>query len=292
MGKLDGQFSIGSVLLLTIQMVDILEHLHSWHIIHCDIKPSNLLFGNPRDKSTSGQLHLVDFGFARYYRDPMSKVLRPCLSKQKMIGTRHYSSANILHGTSPSPRDDLESLAYTILRLLRCDTPWDDRTEREEKVMKTNVTGAVLFHGLPREFGQLFDHARELRYGQQPNYQFLKGLFRSRASALGVRLDAPFNPHVTGTGSMELVTSSWLTIVQDSGFDDTNEEDDGDDDGVGPDWDGYISFTSWLLQDGVPEQDLFGDENTMLEGKVDVIANPPAPSGDKSMSAVKEVMIM
>ena len=80
--------------------VDILEHLHSRHIVHCDIKPCNLLFGNPRDESTSGQLHLVDFGFARYYRDPISKVLRPLLRKQQNIGTRHYSSANILHGTS------------------------------------------------------------------------------------------------------------------------------------------------------------------------------------------------
>ena len=99
----------------------------------------------------------------------------------------------------------------------------DDRTEREVKVTRTNVTGAVLFHRLPREFVQLFYHARELRYGQQPNYQFLKGLFRSRASALGVQLDAPFNPHVTSTGFMELVTSPWPTIVQNSGFDDTNK---------------------------------------------------------------------
>jgi hypothetical protein len=100
--------------------------------------------------------------------------------------------------------------------------------------MKSNVTGVVLFHGLPREFWLLFDHARELQYGQQPNNQFLKDLFRSRASALGVRLDAPFNPHVTSTGLMELVTSPWPTIVQNSGFD---EEDDGDDDGIAPDWD-------------------------------------------------------
>ena len=158
--------------------------------------------------------------------------------------------------------------------------------------MKANVTGAVLFHGLPREFGQLFDHARELQYGQQPNYQFLKDLFRSRASALGVPLDASFNLHVAGIELMEPVTSPWPAIVGNSGFDDTNEDDDEDDDGIGPDWDGYMSFTSWLLQDGVPEQDLFGDEDKMLEGKVNNFANPPAPSGDKSTSAVKEVMIM
>src|ERR1700691_378240 len=86
--------------LRTLLQVDILEHLHSRHIVHCDIKPCNLLFGNPRDESTSGQLHLVDFGFARYYRDPVSKVLRPCLNDQKMIGTRYYSSVNMLQGIS------------------------------------------------------------------------------------------------------------------------------------------------------------------------------------------------
>jgi casein kinase I family protein HRR25 len=111
-----GRFNVDSVLLLTIRwcvllykhlddsaehiQIDMLEHLHSRHIVHCDIKPGNLLFGNPRDSSTAGQLHLVDFGFARYYRDPVSKVLRPCLNDQKMIGTRYYSSVNMLQGIS------------------------------------------------------------------------------------------------------------------------------------------------------------------------------------------------
>jgi casein kinase I family protein HRR25 len=290
-----GRFNIDSVLLLTIQMIDMLEHLHSRHIVHCDIKPDNLLFGNPRDSSTAGQLHLVDFGFARYYRNPVSKVLRPCLNDQKMIGTRYYSSVNLLQGIAPSPRDDLESLAYTILRLLRCSAPWDDCTERGEKVIKTNITGAVLFDGLPREFGQLFNHAHELRYDQQPDYQFLKGIFRSRARAIGVQPDELFNNHSAGIGSMveELVKPSWPTVEQYSELDDESEEEEEVEDGIGPDWDGYISVTSWLLQDGVPEQDLFGDENKMLEGKVDVIAKPPtSDSRNECVAAVEEVILM
>jgi hypothetical protein len=160
--------------------------------------------------------------------------------------------------------------------------------------MKSTITGAVLFHGLPREFGELFDHARELRYDQQPNYQFLKGIFRSRACAIGVRLDEPFNNHSAGMGSMgdELVTPSWPPVEQFSEFNDTSEEEEDDDGGVGPDWDGYISVTSWLLQDGVPEQDLFGEENKMLEGNVDLIAKPPAMPKNDWMFAVEEVIIM
>lgn len=73
--------------------------------------------------------------------------------------------------------------------------------------------------------------------------QFLKGSFQSRASALSVRLDAPFNPHVPSTGLMELVASPWPTIVQNSVFDDTDEEHDTDDDGVG-----WIYF--FHVQDG------------------------------------------
>jgi len=75
-------------------------------------------------------------------------------------------------------------------------------------------------------------------------------------------------------GSMgdELVTPSWPMVEQCTEFDDISEEEEDDDGKVGPDWDGYISVTSLLLQDGVPEQDLFGEEGTMLKGKLNVIA--------------------
>jgi hypothetical protein len=160
--------------------------------------------------------------------------------------------------------------------------------------MKTTITGAVLFGGLPREFRELFDHARELRYDQQPNYQFLKGIFRSRACAIGVQLDEPFNNHSAGVGSMgdELVAPSWPPVEQFTKFYDASEEEEDDDGEVGPDWDGYISVTSWLLQDGVPEQDLFGEENELLEGKVDLIAKPPAMPKNDWMFAVEEVIKM
>jgi hypothetical protein len=42
-------------------------------------------------------------------------------------------------------------------------------------------------------------------------------------------------------------------------------------------------LTGMLLQDGVPELDLFGDENRVLKG-----TNPPAPSERKF---VKEIII-
>lgn len=90
----------------------------------------------------------------------------------------------------------------------------------------------------------------------------------------------------------ELVAPSWQTVKEYAEFDDTSEEEEDDDGEVGPDWDGYISVTSWLLQDGVPEQDLFGEENKMLKGKVDVIAKLPDSSRNDWMSAVEEVIII
>ena len=200
---------------------------------------------------------------------------------------------DVLLAEGPSPRDDLESLAYTILRLLRCNAPWDDCTERGERAMKTTITGSVLFGGFPREFGQLFDHARELRYDQQPNYQYLRAIFRCLAQTIGLRPDEPFKNHSAGMELMgdELVTPSWPTVEQYAEFDASKEEED-DDGEVGPDWDGYISVTSWLLQDGVPEQDLFGEENKMLRGKVDAIAKPPDSSRNSWMSAIEEVIII
>ena len=73
-------------------------------------------------------------------------------------------------------------------------------------------------------------------------------------------------------------------------MDNANDEKEDDDSECGPDWEGYISVTSWLLQDGVPEEDLFGEENNMLKGQVAVIAKPPDNSRNEWMYAVEVIM--
>ena len=64
-------FTEAETAVLVKQLLRATEHLHSHGIIHCDIKPQNLLLHKPRDGS-SGRYHTVmlcDFGTARRSRD-------------------------------------------------------------------------------------------------------------------------------------------------------------------------------------------------------------------------------
>jgi hypothetical protein len=84
-----------------------------------------------------------------------------------------------------SRRDDLESLAYTILSLLKESLPWEicrngtiKHRENRIRKKKRTWTGARLCKGLPEEFGYFVDYARGLAYEQEPDYKHWKHKFR------------------------------------------------------------------------------------------------------------------
>ncbi|TFK72325.1 kinase-like protein [Pluteus cervinus] len=77
------QLTLRTTLMLLDQMLDSLEHLHSHHLIHGDIKPDNFLFGLG---DNSERIHLIDFGFARYYRNPISLSHHGLAPNQGFLG--------------------------------------------------------------------------------------------------------------------------------------------------------------------------------------------------------------
>ena len=62
----DDKLSLKTVLQIALQVIDIIEHIHSKHLIHCDIKPENICVGHIlSDKENI--IHVVDFGLAKKY---------------------------------------------------------------------------------------------------------------------------------------------------------------------------------------------------------------------------------
>jgi serine/threonine protein kinase len=51
------------------------EHVHSRHFIHCDIKPANFMMGVGE---RSNQAYIIDFGLAKQYRDAQTHHHIPC----------------------------------------------------------------------------------------------------------------------------------------------------------------------------------------------------------------------
>lgn len=104
--RLRKRISFESALDLAIQMVSAASYAHAQKIIHCDIKPDNLLFLN-------GRLQLADFGIARVAQKTI---------KGSGSGTVGYMAPEQAMG-KPSAKSDVFSLGLLIYRLISGHLP-------------------------------------------------------------------------------------------------------------------------------------------------------------------------
>ena len=179
--EINGNFSIKTVCLLAIQMISILEHIHNKGVIHRDIKPENFVLGKENERN-SKYLYLIDFGFSKFFdKNGLNDIVT---DKKNLIGTPRYASINALRGIEQSMRDDLESVGYILVYLLKGKLPWMgikcmDKNEKIKKICirKIETSSSDLCVGLPKEFVEYFDYCNDLEYEQKPDYTFLKNLF-------------------------------------------------------------------------------------------------------------------
>ncbi|CAK85816.1 unnamed protein product (macronuclear) [Paramecium tetraurelia] len=175
------KFSLKCVLNVAEQMINILESLHKNKVLHRDIKPENVLVGKDDDENS---LYIVDFGISKFFKDENESHIS-FREKQPFIGTTRYASINAHKGYSLSRRDDMESLGYMLIFLLKGQLPWQNIqfTSEENKIkqvgqMKMKMEVSELCKGLPIEFGRYLDYARGLPFKSEPNYKYCQSLFR------------------------------------------------------------------------------------------------------------------
>jgi serine/threonine protein kinase len=175
------KMSIRCVCNLGYQMVEILEFIHNKHIIHRDIKPDNFVMGKG---IKSKNLYLLDFGLAKKYRSSTTLEHYPFINRKKLTGTARYASINALKGYEQSRRDDLESVGYVLMYLLRGELPWQGmkgktKEERYKNILqkKMDTKSSELCFGFPDELTRYVEYTRNLEYTQTPDYDMLRKLF-------------------------------------------------------------------------------------------------------------------
>ena len=187
------KFSLKTICLLAFQMISVLEFIHNKHIIHRDIKPDNFVMGLD---DLSQFCYLLDFGLAKKYRSSTTLEHYPFINRKKLTGTARYASINALKGYEQSRRDDLESVGYVLMYLLRGELPWQGmkgktKEERYKNILqkKMDTKSSELCFGFPDELTRYVEYTRNLEYTQTPDYDMLRKLFNDIMKRENYKMD-------------------------------------------------------------------------------------------------------
>ena len=183
--------------MIFIQLIDRLEYIHSKYIIHRDIKPENIMF----DLETKKIIYLIDFGLAKKYRSSKTKKHISYSVPNILTGSERYCSINVMNGVEQSRRDDLESAGYAMIYLSskKC-LPWKTTKTmnlREKfvyiKKIKNETTDEKLCENLPKAFCDYMKYVKKLRFEEDPDYDYLRGLFIDLLTSLEMKNDLRFS---------------------------------------------------------------------------------------------------
>ena len=174
--------NINDICGVAIQILDRIEWVHSNNIVYRDIKPENFLFG----KKDNDVLYLIDFGLCRKYKSSTTGEHIKPKNLGKFTGTSRYASVYAMAGYEQSRRDDIESIGYMIIFFMKKRLPWQGIKGRTYKecyhklfLMKKYMKIEELCKGLPKEIIEYMNYAKEMKFEQEPNYKYLKDLFRT-----------------------------------------------------------------------------------------------------------------
>lgn len=99
-----GPLPYAEVIEIGMQLADALRHSVKFDIIHCDIKPSNVLL------TDTGRVKLSDFGLAR-------RLSRTMEEETELAGTPDYLAPEVIQGNTNDARSDLYSLGVTLFQM-------------------------------------------------------------------------------------------------------------------------------------------------------------------------------
>ena len=114
--KEKGQLSVPDALRIAREIADALAHAHGNHLVHCDIKPHNILL------TEAGHAKVADFGIARAVTESTMTY------SGNVIGSVHYFSPEQAKGTLITPKSDVYSLGVVLYEMLTGTLPFNGET--------------------------------------------------------------------------------------------------------------------------------------------------------------------
>ena len=187
-----------------LDLLPVVEYVHSQGVIHRDIKPSNLMMGS------EGQVKILDFGIAKILNGANKGLTR---TGSKM-GTVLYMSPEQVKGQSVDRRSDIYSLGVTLFQILTGRPPYDEKTATEYEVYTQIVNSP-----LPRlrqfnpNASDRIQAVVDKATAKEPSARFQNALEFKQALLGSTQQTSTATTH-QGLGATKLATSSPETVVR------------------------------------------------------------------------------